>query len=363
LRAVDVAGRLTMNTITRSRPAISTRIVAELGDVAHDWDRLVDWAPVPSPFLRSWWLAAAAPAARARYLLVLDAQTLIGGVALQEQRHVLGVRVYGACTGGTLCPDHVDLLAAPGRELDVCRAFDGWLARPGARLLDLDGVVQHSLLSACVPAAATRVVDVAPWDALPDTGDEYVASRSANLRRSYRRAQARLTAMGAAHHRLTPAELSGGMDEFERLHRARADRAALVDELPRLRAALVAGAAVGEVQVDVLRCASRTLASLICFRTAGALRAYQLARVLEPELPDVGTALLFQAIERACGEGCYEVDLLRGAEPYKFRFVDRRREIYRIEVARGVRARWLLAALRLLRRANAALPGRWRARS
>jgi CelD/BcsL family acetyltransferase involved in cellulose biosynthesis len=94
---------------------------------------------------------------------------------------------------------------------------------------------------------------------------------------------------------------------------------------------------------------------LICFRTAGALRAYQSARVLDPELPDLGTALLMAAIEQACDEGCYEVDLLRGDEPYKFRFARRQRDICRVEAAAGLRARWLLAAIRLLRRARARL--------
>jgi CelD/BcsL family acetyltransferase involved in cellulose biosynthesis len=117
------------------------------------------------------------------------------------------------------------------------------------------------------------------------------------------------------------------------------------------------------VQVDVLRSAARVLAVLICFRTAGALRAYQSARVVEPGLPDLGTMLLWTVIEQACDDARYEVDLLRGAEPYKFRFAGRQRDICRIEVAHGLRARWLLGAIRMLRRlrrlGRRPIGGRW----
>jgi CelD/BcsL family acetyltransferase involved in cellulose biosynthesis len=323
---------------------------------------LVEWAPVPSPFLRSWWLTAAAPPGRARYLLFLEHNSLLGGLALQEERTILGVRTYRACTAGVYCPDHLDLLAVPGREVDVCRMFELWLARPGARLLDLDGVVQHSLLAASVPHSRVRVVAVAPWEALPSSAAEYAEQRSANLRRAQRRAQTRLATLGIVHRRVEPAELSAVLDEFTNLHRARGDRGRLLAEMPRLRTALVAGFAAGEVQVDVLRSAARVLAVLICFRTAGALRAYQSARALEPELPDLGTMLLWTAIEQACDEGRYEVDLLRGAEPYKVRFARQQREICRIEVAHGLRAHWLLTAIRVLRRVRAAWRGRigWR---
>ncbi|MDB5113971.1 MAG: hypothetical protein JWL78_1041, partial [Chloroflexi bacterium] len=42
-----------------------------LGGYATAWDALVDRQPLPSPFLRSWWLEAMS-AAHPRFLLVLD---------------------------------------------------------------------------------------------------------------------------------------------------------------------------------------------------------------------------------------------------------------------------------------------------
>ena len=41
---------------------------------------------------------------------------------------------------GSLCPDHLDLLAAPCHEAAVVSLLRGWLCRPGERLLDLKGI-------------------------------------------------------------------------------------------------------------------------------------------------------------------------------------------------------------------------------
>ncbi|MFC6345434.1 hypothetical protein ACFP8W_25845, partial [Nocardioides hankookensis] len=47
------------------------------------WDGLVADQPVPSPFLRSWWLEGVAPT-DTTFVLVLDGERLVGGLALQE---------------------------------------------------------------------------------------------------------------------------------------------------------------------------------------------------------------------------------------------------------------------------------------
>lgn len=341
------------------RAETSVVVVGALGEWAAAWDKLVEWAPVPSPFLRSWWLAAVAGDA-ARYVLVVEDGQLVGGLALQIDRRVLGVTVYRSCADGALCPDHLDLLAVPGHELEVCHSLRTWFTGRGARLLDLDGVVQNSLIAATFPPTAATVIGEAPWDFLPDSGAAYVAARSANLRRLYRRSVERLAALGIEHCRLGPHEVDAGLDEFERMHRARPDRAALLAEMPRLRPALRAGSAAGEVQIDVFRTAERTVAVEISFRIAGALRMYQSARALDRDLRDIGTFVLLDLVRRASDEGCHEADLLRGTEAYKFRFVDRRRRLYRVQAAHGLRARSLLAVLRWAGRVRPAAGRVWR---
>ena len=56
----------------------------------------------------------------------------------------------------TLCPDHIDLLAASGHEADVLRLIGNWLSRPGERLLDLRGVRGGSMLAEVLPGRVRR---------------------------------------------------------------------------------------------------------------------------------------------------------------------------------------------------------------
>ncbi len=327
-------------------------VVNELGAWAPAWDGLVNAAPVPSPFLRSWWLGAVATEA-ARFVLFVEDGTLIGGLALQLRRRILGASVFTWCGAGVLCPDHLDVLAEPGREVDVCHALNGWLTGRGARLLDLDGVVQNSLLAAALPARAITGRDVAPWDALPRSGADYLAARSPGLRKSHRNGMRRLTALGIEHRRIGPADLEPALDEFERLHRARPGRERLLAEMGRLRPALRAGAAIGEVRVDALCSAHRTVAVDISLRVGTAPRVYQCARSLDHELRDAGTVLLLALSAQACEEGASELDLLRGDEPYKSRFVGHTRTLHRVRVAHGRRGLLLLGLLRAGSRARA----------
>src|ERR1700686_725722 len=117
---------------------MGVRVTRALGPYGAAWDELVDGAAIPSPFLRSWWLNAAS-GSQPVIVLVLESERLVGGVALERDRHhgVERLRVLGA---GALCPDHLDAVAAVGRRADVAAALRGWLARSGDRLVDLDGV-------------------------------------------------------------------------------------------------------------------------------------------------------------------------------------------------------------------------------
>src|SRR5215467_3446340 len=88
--------------------------VAELGAFRAAWDTMVGSLPLPSPFLRSWWLDHAS-GPHPLFLLVLEGGTLLGGVALEQDRRC-GVRRLSVQGGGALCPDHFDLVAEPGQE-------------------------------------------------------------------------------------------------------------------------------------------------------------------------------------------------------------------------------------------------------
>ncbi|HQF93191.1 MAG TPA: hypothetical protein PLS46_03455, partial [Microthrixaceae bacterium] len=90
---------------------METTVVDRLGAHASAWDALVDSMPLPSPFLRSWWLAEVA-IGDPRIVLVFDHGELVGGLALQRSTKA-GVEVLQFLGTGPLEPDHLDLVAAP----------------------------------------------------------------------------------------------------------------------------------------------------------------------------------------------------------------------------------------------------------
>src|SRR5581483_2634458 len=112
--------------------------VSHLDGWTAQWDRLVDRAPLPSTFLRSWWLTATV-GGRGRFLLAVDGERLVGGLALEEQGGP-GLRVHRVMGSGRLCPDHLDLVAGPDSEDVTVGLLKDWFERPGNRLVDLSAV-------------------------------------------------------------------------------------------------------------------------------------------------------------------------------------------------------------------------------
>jgi CelD/BcsL family acetyltransferase involved in cellulose biosynthesis len=249
------------------------------------------------------------------------------------------------------------MLAAPGRTAAVARALREWWSDAGSRVLDLDGLVENSLLVDVFRSARTTVVDTAPWDVLPATPDDYVASLPSRFRKNLRKAQRRFAESGIVHRRLSSEQVDAGLREYVALQHRRGDRQEVLREMPRIARAVKGGLAVDEAHVDVLEAAGATVAVRISFEVAGAVRAYQSARLLDHELRDAGTVLLIEAIRRAIEDGCHEFDMLRGSEPYKRVYVRRERKILRLQAARGVRGTAVLTALTAGRRARGALGG------
>lgn len=330
----------------------TVRVHDDFRTAAADWERIVDRLPLPSPFLRGWWLEHVGRG-RPLHLLVYAGAEPVGGAALTARR-LLGVDVVGPAGHGVPCPDHVDLVALPGHEAAVAAAFVAWWRRPGARVLDLAGAPERSLAARALGVPATPD-DVAPYE--PLTGP-FLASRSASFRRNVRRTEKRLARTGA--HQWTARPEAGdrstdrALEVFEALHRDRPDRAPLLAEMDRLRPALVAAVARGEARIDVLEVGGEPAAVSVAFVVGGRLSMYQLARSTAREHDGAGTALLVRVVERAAADGCTEVDLLRGEEAYKGGFASQVRVLTRVRAAHGVRGRLLLAAWDVARRANAA---------
>ena len=170
--------------------------VPNLNGWAAQWDQLVDSSPLPSPFLRSWWLTGAGGPGR-QFLLIVDGAHLLGGLAVEKRHPMLSVRMMG---DGSLCPDHLDLLAAPGHEAAVVSLLRDWLCRPGGRLLDLKGIRAGSRLSEALPGHARReATAVAPFTPLPGSPEAYRATLPSQFRRNLRASANRLAAEGVKH--------------------------------------------------------------------------------------------------------------------------------------------------------------------
>src|SRR5262249_14777622 len=205
------------------------------------WDQLVDSPPLPSPFLRSWWLAGAGGPGR-HFLLIVDGPRLLGGLALEQRRPMLSVRGMG---DGSLCPDHLDLLAAPRHEAAGGSLLRDWLWRPGERRLDLQGVRAGSRLIEALPGRVRREpMAVAPFAPLPDSPEAYRATLPRQFRRNLRVSAKRLAAEGVTHQAIRGRAILQSLDTLRELHQSQwGDRSAFLPVFDRFAAGFAGGRA------------------------------------------------------------------------------------------------------------------------
>jgi CelD/BcsL family acetyltransferase involved in cellulose biosynthesis len=307
--------------------------VPRLDGWAAQWDRLVDSSPLPSPFLRSWWLTGAGGPGRT-FLLVVDGAHLLGGLPLERRHPLLGVRMMG---DGALCPDHLDLLAAPGHETAVVSLLRDWLCRPGDRLLDLKGIRPGSRLIEALPGPVRREpMVVAPFTPLPDSPEAYRATLPSQFRRNLRASAKRLTAEGVTHRSIRGLAVLERLDILRDLHQAQwGSRSGFLPVFDRFVAGFAGGCAADEVAVHELANDDLVVATVTAFEVAGRVSLYQSARLTDRRWRDATTVLLAAIIDDACARGLTEVDFLRGDEPYKGRFAPDQREMLRLVAGQG----------------------------
>ena len=341
--------------------APSLLVRPELGPWAVQWDRLVDLSPLRSPFLRSWWLTGTS-GHRRHFVLVVQDEVLLGGLALEEKRR-LGIRSFIMMGAGPLCPDHLDLLAARGQEAVVVTRISTWLRRSAPRLLDLEGIDADSLLINVLPVPVHRErLAVAPWAALPADPDAYLAARPALFRRNVRRASSRLAAEGASHRVKRGSPAIRSLDTLRRLHHAQwGNRSRFLPSFGRFSAACALAAEADEIAVHELAIGESVIAIVVVFEVAGRISLYQSARMTDSRWRDAMMVLLNATIQDACIRGFTEVDFLRGDEAYKNNFAPQQRQLLRLKVINGKFARELLMAETVARKVKRlATPGEHR---
>ncbi len=314
---------------------METIVRGDLGPWSEQWDELVASMPLPSPFLRSWWLEHTAEGDPA-IVLVVDGDRLVGGAAFQVTRR-MGCEWVQLLGDGPLEPDHLDLVAAQGSRPAVSGVVREWLGRQGSRVIDLAGVAPDAALLGCVPGKGrTAELSVAPYAELPASIDEYVAGRAGMVRSTISRTRKRLSKQGVGVV-VTGAEgVDRSMGALERLHDERwGDESGVGPAWERLATALRAGAAAGDVRfVQLVTPDGEVIAIEVDFTVGGRTSFYQAGRLTEHEWRGSGSWLKAEAIGAAIGEGSTEYDLLRGDEPYKGQWATGSRPLVRCR--RGV---------------------------
>jgi len=307
--------------------------VADLNGWAAQWDQLVDSSPLPSPFLRSWWLTGAGGPGR-HFLLVVAGTHLLGGLALEKRHRTLSVRMMG---DGHLCPDHLDLLAAPGHEAAVVSLLRDGLSRRGERLLDLKGIRAGSRLAEALPGHVRRqAMAVAPFTPLPDSPEAYRATLPRQFRKNLRVSAKRFAAEGMTHQTIRGRAVLQRLDILRELHQAQwGSRSDFLPVFDRFAAGFAGGCAANEVVVHELGNDDLVVATVTAFEVAGRVSLYQSARLTDSRWRDATTILLAAIIDDACLRGFNEVDFLRGDEAYKGRFAPNHREILRLVAGKG----------------------------
>jgi CelD/BcsL family acetyltransferase involved in cellulose biosynthesis len=318
---------------SRMMPPLILLDVPHLNEWAPQWDQLVDSSPLPSPFLRSWWLAGTSQSGR-HFLLVVDDAQLVGGLALEERHHTSSIRMMGSGSAS----DHLDLLAAPGHEEAVLSLLRDWFRRPGWRLLDLNGVHSESRLVEVLPGRVRReTMAVAPFAMLPESAEAYRSTLSSQFRRNLRRSADRLRAEGLTQQTVRGSGVVASLDTLRILHYLQwGDRSNFLPVFDRFVAGCAGGAVVDEVVVHELVSEDSVVASVMAFEVAGRVSLYQSARQADPRWRDATTVLLATIIDDACDRGFREVDFLRGEEAYKGRFAPNRREVIRLIAGKGI---------------------------
>lgn len=303
-------------------------VVGRIGRLAADWDAMVDALPKPVPFLRSWWLDALA-GDDARIVVLFAGDRLVGGLALERDRP-LGVERL-RMLGRALTPDHMDLVAVPSARLDVVDALRAWFARPGARIIDLEGVADPSFVRAALPPPVGASVDhIARWGSVHD--DEPLK----RLGRQLGRVERRLAREGVTMGRVPPPQVARAVDDLLRLNALRFEDASLLTpHAAAFRAVARAGAPSGEFRCYEARAGDHIAGVEALGLVDGRCATIQGGRDPDPAYRGVGRALLAFAIRDCVNDGATVVDLLRGADEWKADWGRSVGRVLRLRASRG----------------------------
>jgi CelD/BcsL family acetyltransferase involved in cellulose biosynthesis len=319
----------------RRRGAIDIAIAttdAQLAELAGAWDALCDRCPSATPFQRPGWLLAwrrwFGAGGQPRVAILRRGGRLVGIVPLELRGGA--VRLIGEGIS-----DYLDAIVEP--DVDASALTDGVArAAAGARALEL------AALRPCSPLLQLALAGTPA----PSTPSPVVALDAARIPRrlAYELRRLDRCAPRWQDEADDPRALLAGLFALHRARWAARARRGVLDDpaLARFHADVAANLhRRGLLRLIGLVLDGRLRAVLYGFADHGRFLFYLSG--FDPELARLspGRLLIARALERARDDGAFELDFLRGGEPYKYEWgaVDRPASSFRATIEEDLHAR------------------------
>jgi CelD/BcsL family acetyltransferase involved in cellulose biosynthesis len=305
------------------------------------WEWLVTWWKHFGGQQQLWVLTARDAQNRLRGILPLMRDQIKLGPLPLDRLAFLG--------SGSVCPDHLDVVAKPGDHEPVCDAFAAFLREHKDEwdILDLDGLSENAALLQYLIATGVRFQKinsvVCPYIPLLDDWDSYAQdSLSRRERKTLRNRQRRLNrdhpGLGEFHRVTDAAELDTAMDWLIQLNLERWQDKGETSAFGRSRFAefhhSISSVALERdwLRLYQLRVADEVVAAEYGFLYQGVFLDYQSGFSPDWHIYSPGRLLQAFAIEEAIHERAREFDLMRGAEDYKYTWTDQQKNDLRIVI-------------------------------
>jgi len=278
-----------------------------------------------------------------------DAQLNILSVRYQED--VIGLaplQVKGdsaALIGGTNVCDHLDFIAAAGREGVFFDALLDHLDQQGIKRLELgllrpDSTVLSNLVNVAEKRGcevSTSAEDISLEQELPATWEDYLSMMTGKQRHEVKRKLRRLYEAGDINFRVIEdaAELAEPMAIFFKLFKMSSNEKAafMTDQMYSFFQALASAMAGSQIlKLYILELNGTPAASSMCFDFNDTLHLYNSG--FDPRFRALSAGLMCKVltIQDAVKSGRKKYDFLKGAETYKYRLGGREVPLYNCRI-------------------------------